>query len=231
MSDCKNEANDGTRHDQGRGGFIVLEGIEGVGKTTQMATAQAALEAALAPRAQGLVCSREPGGTAAGEALRSVLLDKDGAPLSLEAETLLMFAARANHLQEKIRPALNRGDWVLCDRFTDASYAYQGAGRELGVARIAVLEKWVQAELRPDLVIVLDAEPALALGRAKNRGPVDRFEQESLDFFERAREQYLQRAKAYPERYAVIDAAMPLETVSAAVKATVEAFVRQWAVA
>ncbi|MDD9892266.1 MAG: dTMP kinase [Gammaproteobacteria bacterium] len=220
------EANDGTRHDAERGAFIVLEGIEGVGKTTQMAVAQRALEQA----GKALVCTREPGGTAAGEALRSVLLDKDGAPLSLEAETLLMFAARANHLHEKIRPALNRGDWVLCDRFTDASYAYQGAGRQLGVARIAVLEKWVQAELRPDLVIVLDADPELALTRAKNRGPVDRFEQESLDFFHRARQVYLDRAKDHPERYAVIDASMSLEDVTAAVEATVSGFARQWGV-
>ena len=224
MTEHNHEANDGTRHDTQRGAFIVLEGIEGVGKTTQMAVAEQALKDA----AKSLVCTREPGGTAAGEALRSVLLDKDGAPLSLEAETLLMFAARANHLHEKIRPALNRGDWVLCDRFTDASYAYQGAGRQLGVARIAVLEKWVQAELRPDLVIILDAEPELALTRAKNRGPVDRFEQESLDFFHRARQVYLDRAKAHPERYAVIDASMSLEAVSQAVAATIAGFARQW---
>lgn len=219
-----NTANDGTRHDSERGAFVVLEGIEGVGKTTQMAVAERALNEAN----KALITTREPGGTAAGEALRSVLLDKDGAPLSLEAETLLMFAARANHLHEKIRPALNRGDWVLCDRFTDASYAYQGAGRQLGVARIAVLEKWVQAELRPDLVLILDADPELALTRAKNRGPVDRFEQESLDFFHRARSAYLERAKAYPDRYVVIDASQSLESVSAAVHAVVKGFATQW---
>lgn len=206
---------------------MVLEGIEGVGKTTQMAVAERALDDA----AKHFVATREPGGTAAGEALRSVLLDKDGAPLSLQAETLLMFAARANHLHEKIQPALSRGDWVLCDRFTDASYAYQGAGRQLGVERIAVLEDWVQGELRPDLVLILDAEPALALGRAKSRGPVDRFEQESLEFFDRARAVYLDRAKSYPDRYAVIDASQSLEAVSAAVYATINGFAKQWGAA
>lgn len=210
-----------------RGAFVVLEGIEGVGKTTQMAVAERALDDA----AKHFVATREPGGTAAGEALRSVLLDKDGAPLSLQAETLLMFAARANHLHEKIQPALSRGDWVLCDRFTDASYAYQGAGRQLGVERIAVLEDWVQGELRPDLVLILDAEPALALGRAKSRGPVDRFEQESLEFFDRARAVYLDRAKSYPDRYAVIDASQSLEAVSAAVYATINGFAKQWGAA
>ncbi|WP_017926656.1 dTMP kinase [Thioalkalivibrio sp. HL-Eb18] len=181
--------------------FLVLEGIEGSGKSTQLATVVETL------RAMGIEpeCTREPGGTALGERLRGLLLDPDLPGMCPEAELLLMFAARAQHLAAVIRPALAAGHWVVSDRFTDASFAYQGAGRGLGMERVARLEDWVQGDLRPDLVLLLDIDPATGLERAVQRGRRDRIEREALEFFARVREAYLERARAYPEHYRVID--------------------------
>jgi dTMP kinase len=206
----------------GRGCFITLEGIEGAGKSTQIAPLAELL------RARGLevLTTREPGGSPLAERLRTLLLDPDNAGMNETTELLLMFAARADHLERRIRPALEAGQWVLCDRFTDATYAYQGGGRGIDPARIAVLEDLVQGELRPDLTLVFDLPPELGLGRAKSRaGRTDRFESETQRFFDAARAVYLERARANPQRYRVIDATAPLDIVMQAVGAELSDFV------
>ena len=205
-----------------RGRFITLEGIEGAGKSTQIAPLAELLRA----RGLNVLTTREPGGSALAERLRALLLDPDNQGMSETTELLLMFAARADHLERCIRPALAAGGWVLCDRFTDATYAYQGGGRGIDPARIGLLETLVQDELRPDLTLVFDLPPELGLGRAKSRaGQADRFESETQRFFEAARAVYLERAGANPERYRVIDATAPLEVVTLAVAAELNAFV------
>ena len=191
-----------------RGRFITLEGSEGAGKTTQMQFLRDQLQAA----GHRVVCTREPGGSALGETLRGLLL---GQAMAVDTELLLMFAARAEHLAQVIRPALNHGQWVLCDRFTDATYAYQGGGRGIDWQRIAQLEQWVQGELRPDLTILFDLPVEIGLARAGKRGAADRFEQETVDFFQRVRSAYLQQAKAYPQRFRCIDATQSLAQVQA----------------
>lgn len=190
------------------GKFIVIEGAEGVGKSTNQEFIRAQLEQA------GIVvrCTREPGGTDLGERLRQLLLEP-GQHIVEDAELLLMFAARAQHLKEVILPALAKGEWVLSDRFTDASYAYQGGGRGIALERIAVLEQWVQQTLKPDLVVLLDAPADLGLERARKRSQADRFEQEAIDFFERVRATYRTRALAEPSRYKIIDAAQSIADV------------------
>lgn len=198
--------------------FVVLEGIEGSGKSTQLATVVESLRTAgIEP-----VSTREPGGTALGERLRGLLLDPDLPGMCPEAELLLMFAARAQHLDTVIRPALAAGHWVVSDRFTDASFAYQGAGRGLGAERVAQLEGWVQGPLRPDLVLLLDIDPATGLERAIQRGRRDRIEREALEFFARVREAYLERARAHPGRYRVIDGQAGPEEVARKVRQAVE---------
>lgn len=196
------------------GEFITLEGIEGAGKTTQLAFMRDYLQRA----GFRVVATREPGGTRLGEEIRSLLLSHRHDGMSLAAETLLMFAARAEHLHRVIRPALAQGCWVLCDRFTDATYAYQGGGRGLPLERIAALEDWVQNGLQPDGTLLFDLPVAVGLARAGKRSAADRFEQEDQAFFERARATYLQRAAQHPERYRVIDAHRPLEIVRAEVE-------------
>jgi dTMP kinase len=206
----------------GRGRFITLEGIEGAGKSTQIAPLAELL------RARGLevLTTREPGGSPLAERLRTLLLDPDNRGMSETTELLLMFAARSDHLERCIRPALKAGHWVLCDRFTDATYAYQGGGRGIDPAQIRQLETLVQDELRPDLTLVFDLPPELGLGRAKSRtGQTDRFESETQRFFETARAVYLERARGNPKRYRVIDATAPLEAVTLAVAAELNAFV------
>jgi dTMP kinase len=206
----------------GRGRFITLEGIEGAGKSTQIAPLAELL------RARGLevLTTREPGGSPLAERLRALLLDPDNQGMSETTELLLMFAARSDHLERRIRPALKAGHWVLCDRFTDATYAYQGGGRGIDPARIGLLETLVQGELRPDLTLVFDLPPELGLSRAKSReGQADRFESETQRFFETARAVYLERARGNPKRYRVIDATAPLEAVTLAVAAELNAFV------
>ncbi|GMQ77292.1 MAG: dTMP kinase [Gammaproteobacteria bacterium] len=196
-----------------RGRFITVEGIEGAGKSTQMAVIGEFLDQ------QGIrvVVTREPGGTHLSEAVRELLLDPDNRGMSADTELLLVFAARAEHLHKVIRPALEAGDWVLSDRFTDATFAYQGGGRGIAAARIAVLEEWVQNGLRPDLTLLLDVPVEAGLARIAGRGQPDRFEREDREFFQRIRASYLQRAAAEPRRFRRIDASAPVEQVSRSV--------------
>lgn len=202
------------------GRFVTFEGIEGVGKSTQIERARDYLVA----RGLDVQLTREPGGTPLAESVRALLLDPVHAGMAPEAELLLVFAARAQHLAQVILPALAVGRWVLCDRFTDATYAYQGGGRGLGAERVAVIEQWVQGSLQPDLTVLLDAAPAVALARARARGTVhDRFEREQEAFFTRVRDAYLQRARAHPERFAVIDAGLDMDQVTTRVNAALTA--------
>lgn len=203
------------------GRFITLEGIEGAGKTTQ----HEVICAALAARGLSVVRTREPGGAPLAEQIRRLLLDPEAHGMANDTELLLMFAARAEHLARTIRPALARGDWVVCDRFTDATYAYQGGGRGLDAVRIGQLEALVQGPLRPDLTLLLDLPARAGLARARQRSAADRFESEALGFFERVREAYLERARAEPQRIRVVDASGDLETVSMAVKRNIMDFV------
>lgn len=202
-----------------RGRFITLEGMEGAGKTSRLADLRAFLEA----RGKPVLATREPGGTALGERLRDVLLAPDQAPMAPLTELLLMFAARSEHVQQVILPALDAGQWVLCDRYVDASYAYQGAGRGLGTAPVAALEALLPQGARPDLTLLLDLPVELGLARARDRSASDRFEQESLAFHARVREAYLRRAAEQPQRYRVIDAAASPAVVRAAVETAVSA--------
>jgi len=197
------------------GRFVTFEGIEGAGKSTQIR----ALAERLQRDGEPVFVTREPGGTAIGERIRDLFLDPSLGDMAAETELLLIFAARAEHLQRVIYPALAAGSWVLCDRFTDASFAYQGAGRQLGLERVAALEQWLQHQFRPDLVLVFDLPVATGLARARQRSGHDRIERETEEFFQRARAAYLQRAKADPARYRVIDAAAVEPLVTEAVTA------------
>ena len=201
------------------GRFVTFEGIDGAGKSTQLGRA---LQWA---RAHGIehLATREPGGTALGEALRSLLLDA-GRAMDPDTELLLMFAARNEHLAQRIRPALERGLWVFCDRFTDATHAYQGGGRGLPAARIDALEAWVQRGLQPDLTVLFDVDPAIGLARRGARtGDLDRFEAEAEAFHERVREAYLRRAASAGGRIVVIDACAGTEVVSTRMEAALDA--------
>ncbi|MEE1869574.1 MULTISPECIES: dTMP kinase [Pseudomonas] len=195
--------------------FITLEGPEGAGKSTNREYLAERL------RAQGLdvVLTREPGGTPLAERIRELLLAPSDEKMNADTELLLVFAARAQHLAEVIRPALARGAIVLCDRFTDATYAYQGGGRGLSLERIATLENFVQGALRPDLTLVFDLPVEIGLSRAAARGRLDRFEQEGQAFFEAVRQAYLARAQATPQQYKLIDAAQSLVQVQQALDA------------
>jgi dTMP kinase len=188
-----------------RGRFITLEGIDGAGKSTHLA----GIADFLRERGKDVVVTREPGGTPLGESLRALLLSQ---PMSVETETLLMFAARREHIAKVITPALAAGRWVLSDRFTDATYAYQGAGRGMAADRIAALERWVQEGLQPDLTLVFDVPVEIARQRLA-QDPADRFEREGAGFFERIRSGYLQRAAADTSRIRVINGEKPLATV------------------
>jgi dTMP kinase len=198
----------------GRGRFITLEGVEGAGKSTSLAFIEALLRDAGLP----LLVTREPGGTELGEAIRGLLLHDHDA-MTADTELLLMFAARAEHIARRIRPALDAGGWVLCDRFTDATYAYQGGGRGIPDARIAVLEDWVQGGLRPDLTLLFDIPVEAGLARAGGRARPDRFEREALAFFERVRAHYLAAARREPQRFRVIDASGDIASVEAQLRA------------
>lgn len=191
--------------------FITLEGPEGAGKSTN----REYLAELLKQAGVEVVLTREPGGTPLAERIRELLLAPDTEVMAVDTELLLMFAARAQHLAGVIRPALARGAVVLCDRFTDATYAYQGGGRGLAHERIAILEQFVQGDLRPDLTLVFDLPVEVGLARAAARGKLDRFEQEKQSFFEAVRQTYLARAAQAPERYRVLDAAQPLSQVQA----------------
>lgn len=200
--------------------FITLEGGEGAGKSTSLAF----IRDYFAARGLPLVVTREPGGTPLAEQVRELLLQKRDEAVAPDAELLLMFAARAQHIAGLIRPALAQGAYVLCDRFTDATYAYQGGGRGLSVARIAELEAMVQGELRPGLTLLLDLPVAQGLARAGERSEKDRFESEQEAFFERVRACYRARAAAEPGRFRVLDASRPIPEVQAALKAALDAW-------
>lgn len=191
--------------------FITLEGPEGAGKSTN----REYLAERLREHGLDVLLTREPGGTPLAERVRELLLDPSDEPMAADTELLLVFAARAQHLQQVIRPALTRGCVVLCDRFTDATYAYQGGGRGLSIERIAQLEQFVQGELRPDLTLIFDLPVEVGLARAAARGRLDRFEQEGRGFFEAVRQAYLQRAAQSPQRYRVLDAGQTLAQVQA----------------
>ena len=210
----------------GRGRFLSIEGVDGAGKSTQLPR----IESWLYDRGTRTLATREPGGTPLGESLRTVLLDPRFTGMSPVAELLVMFAARAEHLAKVIAPALEDGVWVLCERFTDATFAYQGGGRDVDRTTIEALEDIVQAKIRPDLVLVLDLPPAAGLARTERRrrsavcaqgaagygsGAADRFEREDAAFFRRVRAIYLERARGNPQRYAVIDASADEATVTA----------------
>jgi dTMP kinase len=198
-----------------RGRFITFEGTEGVGKSTQLRLAADTLRELGAD----VVVTREPGGTPMAESIRELLLTPRDEPVHETTELLLMFAARAQHLYQKILPALEQGQWVLCDRFTDATFAYQGGGRGVAKGKIAQLETLVQGEIRPDHVIWLDAPVETGMARARQRGELDRFEQENLEFFQRIRDSYRERAQADPARYFRVDASLPLPDVSTQISA------------
>jgi len=207
-----------------RGRFITLEGTEGVGKSTNLRFLADRLAAAGIPH----VVTREPGGTPLAEEIRTLLVTPREEKVAPSTELLLMFAARAQHLQTVIRPALARGEWVLCDRFTDATWAYQGGGRGLDTAPIAWLEDYVQAGLRPDRIFLLDIDVATGLARARSRaGGGDRFEQERVEFFERVRRAYLARATTDAARYRVIDAGGALDSVQRALAAELDALLAE----
>lgn len=203
--------------------FITLEGPEGAGKSTN----RDYLAARLCEQGLDVVLTREPGGTPLAEKVRELLLAPSDESMVADTELLLVFAARAQHLAQVIRPALARGAVVLCDRFTDATYAYQGGGRGLPVERIAILEQFVQGDLRPDLTLVFDLPVEVGLARAAARGRLDRFEQEGQAFFEAVRQAYLQRAGREPQRYTLLDAAQPLEAVQRSIDALLPGIVER----
>lgn len=209
-----------------RAQFISLEGIEGVGKSTQLKFIADYLQQA----GISLTVTREPGGTPVAEAIRALVLQSDFAPETIipETELLLFFAARAQHIHYIIKPALQRGDWVLCDRFTETSYAYQGGGRGIDVAFIRSLQLWVQQDLKVDAVLLLDAPVDIALRRTHHRKTVDRIEAEKHDFFSRARASYLERAKQLSDSYYVIDASRSLKDVQKQIKGVLDQLLSGW---
>lgn len=197
-----------------RGKFITFEGIDGAGKSSHIAGVTAFVRA----RGFTVVATREPGGTPLGEKLRELLLHE---PMHLETEAMLMFAARREHLAQVIEPALARGDWVVCDRFSDATYAYQGGGRGLDKTKFAALEQWVHGHLQPDLTFLFDLPPAIAGERIAAQGrDLDRFEQERADFHGRVRQAYLERAAVFAQRICVINADQALEDIKKQVEET-----------
>lgn len=203
--------------------FITLEGGEGVGKTTNIAYIQSLLKSENIP----LVLTREPGGTALAENIRQLLLDKEQEAIAEQTELLMMFAARAQHIKHVIKPALDRGDWVLCDRFTDATYAYQGGGRNMDLSTIQWLENFVQADLRPDLTLLLDAPIELGMQRAQQRGKLDRFESEKMAFFDKVRQVYLSIAEQQPKRVKIVDATQSLDNVQSQIKQILSPFIHE----
>ncbi len=201
-----------------RGKFITFEGIDGAGKSTHVNSVAEQLRAA----GHTVVSTREPGGTSLGEKLRALLLAE---PMHLETEALLMFAARREHIAQVIEPALARGEWVISDRFTDASFAYQGGGRHLSLDKLAVLEQWVHPDLQPDLTLLFDVPIDVARQRLDAERVLDKFEQEKSAFFTATRDVYLQRAAQFPDRIRVIDSTQPLETVRQQVEKIIQQLV------
>lgn len=203
-----------------RGKFITIEGTEGVGKTTNIAFIKQWLD----DNGISFINTREPGGTPLAEEIRQVLLSNRDEKVCSKAELLMMFAGRAQHIDQVIEPQLAQGNWVLCDRFTDATYAYQGAGREMGDDLIQNLETMVQGDMRPDLTLVLDVPVELGLERAGKRSEPDRFELEKTDFFNRVRQAYLSMAANNPQRYKIIDASQTLKHVQLQIADTLNSF-------
>ncbi|WP_150808829.1 dTMP kinase [Pandoraea sputorum] len=193
------------------GKFVTFEGIDGAGKSTHVNAFVDALRQGLATVGRDVVATREPGGTPLGEALRKLVLDE---PMDIETEALLMFAGRREHLVKVIEPALARGDWVVSDRFTDATFAYQGGGRGLSRDKLSILERWVQGTRQPDLTILFDLDPAIAAARLAGARAPDKFERESAAFFTRVREEYLRRAGESGGRIVLIDAAQSIDAIA-----------------
>ncbi len=193
-----------------RGKFITFEGIDGAGKTTHLDWFRQQLDGKIAASGRHVVMTREPGGTALGETLRGILLNQ---PMDLETEALLMFASRREHLAQVIEPALARGDWVLSDRFSDATFAYQGGGRGLPRDKLEALERWVQGGFHPDLTVLFDVPTETASERRSAARAPDKFESESEAFFERTRAEYLRRAAESPERFVIVDSTQPIDTI------------------
>ena len=203
-----------------QGVFITLEGVEGAGKSTLMAYAAEYFS----EKGREVIQTREPGGTKTGEQIRAILLDSDNETLTDNTELLLMFAARMQHIDEVIRPALSSEKIVICDRFIDATYAYQGAGRGLDMTRIEALEIWVQQGLKPDMTLLFDLDIETGLRRANQRSDADRFEQEEISFFERIRSCYLERAENEPKRFSIIDASQSFENVKLQIQTILEEY-------
>lgn len=206
-----------------RGLFIAVEGIEGAGKSTHMSFIVNYLRAG----GHEVIATREPGGTAMGEKIREVVLGPSEQEMTPDAETLLMFAARAQHLAEVIEPALASGAWIVSDRFTEATYAYQGGGRGMPFSRIAALEEWTQGALRPDLTLLLDVSPEIGLERVGKRGKEDRFDGEPEEFFENVRSVYLRRAAQQSGRFVVIDAEQSIEQVKKSISDILDRILEQ----
>jgi len=204
-----------------RGCFITLEGLDGAGKSTHVQW----LVEHISAQGIAVVCTREPGGTELGEQLRQMVLSQ---PMHLKTETLLMFAARCEHIATVIEPALQAGHWVVCDRFTDASYAYQGGGRELGSAAIASLEQWVHPGLQPDRTWLFDVPLSVARERLARSRDLDRFEKEGDAFFERTRKAYHQRAAQCPQRLRIVDSTLPIESVRATMREQTQQLIDAW---
>jgi dTMP kinase len=204
-----------------RGCFITLEGLDGAGKSTHVQW----LVDEIRGRGLPVVATREPGGTALGEALRAIMLEQS---MHLKTETLLMFAARCEHIEQVIEPALARGDWVVCDRYTDASYAYQGGGRGLGAQPIRALEQWVHPGLQPDRTWLFDVPLEVARGRLAGMREPDRFERENGAFFERTRQAYHERARQCPQRIRIIDSTRPIEAVRRGLAADLQGLLQAW---
>jgi len=199
--------------------FITFEGTEGTGKTTQIQLLKEYLEVKKVPT----IVTREPGGTKTGERIREILLDKNLKQLDADTELLLMFAARAQHLEEVIYPALKNSIVVLCDRFTDASYAYQGGGRNIPIEKIAKLEQVVQGDFRPDLTILLSCDLSVGMQRVESRGVKDRFEKEQVEFFQRVEQTYLHRANEQPERFVIVNADQTINEIAEEIQRVVNA--------
>lgn len=203
--------------------MITLEGVEGAGKSTQLAI----LVEYLQQRDIPVIATREPGGTPLGEKIRSVLLSSDDTKISVETELLLMFAARQQHMQDIVRPALDQGSWIVCDRFIDASYAYQSGGRGLDSQRIQQLEDWVLTAFKPDLTLLFDISVVAGFERIAERGK-DRIEQEDISFFERVRATYLHRAELDQSRIKIINASLPVDSVAKHVQSYLVPLIESW---
>ena len=210
-----------------RGLFISIEGVEGVGKSTNISLIQEMLDAAKID----YVTTREPGGTPIAERIRELLLDKQNVEMTDKAELLLVFAARAQHIQELIEPTLASGRWVITDRFTDSTYAYQGGGRGAQAAEIEAIEQFSIQSFQPDLTILLDLATEIGLERAGKRGELDRFESETAQFFEQVRSTFLSRAAQFPERFRVIDAGSTLDDVQQAIRDQLQPVIDEWSAA